>query len=147
MGRAPRIAASNRWNNIPSICARTHIIIQGNLCGLCKQSRGGHVFSRVNFLDAAPDRIGDVARVVREVVHPAISAEPGYVGYLVLGNRDTGHALGVTLWDSERDRETSDARARQIRPVVEAETGGVMRAVEQYDLLFVDLRPEISDGT
>ena len=105
------------------------------------------MFSRVNFLEAAPDRIGDVARVVREVVHPAISAEPGYVGYLVLGNRDTGHALGVTLWDSERDRETSDARARQIRPVVEAETGGVMRAVEQYELLFLDLRPEISDGT
>src|SRR5436190_6378488 len=92
------------------------------------ESGEGHVFSRVNFLEAAPDRIGDVARVVREVVHPAISAEPGYVGYLVLGNRDTGHALGVTLWDSERDRETSDARARQIRPVVEAETGGVMRA-------------------
>jgi hypothetical protein len=101
------------------------------------------VLSRVNFLETAPDRIDDVARVVREVVHPAISAERGYVGYLVLGDRETGQALGVTLWNSERDRETSDAKARQIRPVVEAETGGAMRAVEQYDVLFVDLRPDI----
>jgi len=36
--------------------------------------------SRVNFLEAAPDRIGDVARVVREVVHPGIREEAGYVG-------------------------------------------------------------------
>jgi len=105
-----------------------------------------HVFSRVNFLETAPDRIDDVARVVREVVHPAISAERGYVGYVVLGNRETGQALGVTLWDSSGDRETSDAKARQLRPVVEAETGGAMRAVEQYDVLFLDLPPDISHG-
>ena len=104
------------------------------------------MFSRVNFLETAPDRIDDVARVVREVVHPAISTERGYIGYLVLGNRETGEALGVTLWDSERDREMSDARARQIRPVVEAETGGVMRAVELYEVLFLDVRPEVPHG-
>ena len=101
------------------------------------------MLSRVNVLETAPHRIDDVARVVREVVHPAISAERGYVGYLVLGKRETGQAFGVTLWDGERDREMSDAAAREIRPVVEAETGGVMRAVEQYDVLFLDLRPEI----
>ena len=101
------------------------------------------MLSRVNFLETAPDRIDDVARVVREVVHPAISAEHGYVGYLVLGNRKTGQAIGVTIWDSGRDREASDATAGVIRPVVEAETGGVMRSVEQYDVLFVDLRAEI----
>jgi Antibiotic biosynthesis monooxygenase len=104
------------------------------------------VLCRVNFLETAPDRINDVAQVVREVVHPAISAERGYVGYLVLGNRETGEALGVTLWDSERDREMSDAKAREIRPVVEAETGGVMRAVEQYEVLFLDLRSDIRHG-
>ena len=97
------------------------------------------MFSRVNSLETAPDRLDDVARVVREIVHPAISTEVGYVGYLVLGNRDTGEALGVTLWDSEDARETSDIKARQIRPRVEAETGGAMRAVEQYEVLFFDL--------
>ena len=101
------------------------------------------MLSRVNSLETASDRIDDVARVVREVVYPAISAERGYVGYVVLGNRDTGQALGVTLWDNESDRQASDAKARQIRPVVEAEIGGVMRAVDQYDVLFFDLRPDV----
>lgn len=98
--------------------------------------------SRVNFLETAPDRIGDIARVVREVVHPGISSEAGYVGYIVLGDRESGKALGVTLWESEEAREASDAKARQIRPRVEEETGGTMRAVERYDVLLFDVKSQ-----
>ena len=98
------------------------------------------MFSRVNFLQTTPDRIGDVRRVVRDVVHPGIRDEPGYVGYIVLGNEESGRALGVTLWETGEAREGSDAKARQIRPVVERETGGTMEAVEQYEVLFYDVQ-------
>jgi len=97
--------------------------------------------SRVNVLQTEPDRIADVARVVRDVVHPGIRGEAGYVGYVVLGDRETGRALGVTLWESEAARELSDAKARQIRPRVEHQTGGTMQSVERYDVLFYDVRP------
>jgi Antibiotic biosynthesis monooxygenase len=100
------------------------------------------VLSRVNFLQTTPERIDDVARVVRDVVHPGIRDEAGYVGYIVLGHRETGKALGVTLWETEAAREGSDAKARQIRPRVEQETGGTMRAVGRYDVLFFDIRPQ-----
>ena len=96
--------------------------------------------SRVNFLETTPDRIEDVARVVREVVHPGISNEPGYVGYIVLGDRESGNALGVTLWETDEARKGSDAKARTIRPRVEESTGGTMRDVRQYDVLFFDVR-------
>lgn len=95
--------------------------------------------SRVNFLETTPGRMEDVARVVREIVQPAISEEPGYVGYIVLGDRESGKALGVTLWASAEDRDASDAKARQIRPRVEEGTGGTMRAVERYEVLFFDV--------
>ncbi len=98
--------------------------------------------SRVNVLEAPPGRIDDVARVVRDIVHPGIREERGYVGYIVLGDRETGRALGVTLWESSEAREASDATARQIRPRVEQETGGTMRAVKTYDVLFFDVRAE-----
>jgi hypothetical protein len=100
------------------------------------------VVSRVNFLETAPDRIDDVSHVVREVVHPGIRDETGYVGYIVLGDRETGKALGVTLWEGSEAREASDAKARQIRPRVENETGGTMRAVERYEVLFFDVRAQ-----
>jgi hypothetical protein len=97
------------------------------------------MFSRVNFLQTTPDRMPDVARVVRDVVHPGIRDEAGYAGYIVLGNRETGRALGVTLWESGEARETSDSKARTIRPIVERETGGTMESVEQYEVLFYDV--------
>jgi hypothetical protein len=98
------------------------------------------VLARVNFLQTTSERIADVATVVREVVHPGIRDETGFVGYVVLGDRETGKALGITLWQSEADRERSDEKARQIRPRVEQATGGTMQSVESYDVLFFDVR-------
>jgi quinol monooxygenase YgiN len=96
--------------------------------------------SRVNLLQTGPNRIDDVARVVSELVHPNISNENGYVGYIVLGDREAGKALGITLWESAEAREASDAKARKIRPRVEEATGGTMEAVDTYDVLFFDVR-------
>src|SRR6266487_4840000 len=97
------------------------------------------MFSRVNTLQTDPTRIADVARAVRELVHPGIREEPGYAGYIVLGNTETGKALGVTLWESREAREASDAKARQIRPRLEEATGGTMQSVERYEVLFYDV--------
>jgi hypothetical protein len=92
----------------------------------------------VNRLQTTPERLADVARVVRDVVHPGIRDEPGYVVYIVLGDPETGRALGVTLWESEEMRQLSDEKARQIRPRVEEATGGTMEAVDNYEVLFYD---------
>ena len=97
------------------------------------------MFSRVNTLQTAPDRIDDVAQAVRDLVHPGIKVEPGYRGYIVLGNRETGKAIGVTLWESADAREASDAKAREIRPRLELATGGTMQSVERYEVLFSDV--------
>lgn len=80
-----------------------------------------------------------MARAVRDIVHPGIRGEPGYRGYIVLANRETGRAIGVTLWETEEARELSDAKARGIRPRLERETGGTMQSVERYDVLLFDL--------
>ena len=45
----------------------------------------------------------------------------------------------MTLWASAEEREASDAEAREIRPRVEEGTGGTMRAVERYEVLFFDV--------
>ena len=51
---------------------------------------GQKVFARVNFLQTTSERIADVATVVRDVVHPGIRDETGYVGYVVLGDGGAG---------------------------------------------------------
>jgi quinol monooxygenase YgiN len=97
--------------------------------------------SRVAFLEVPPDRIEDVQPAVRDVVDAALRDEAGYIGYLVLGNRDSGQVIGITLWEDEATRGQSDVKAAQLRPEVEQATGGTMRAVEGYEVLY-DVRSQ-----
>jgi quinol monooxygenase YgiN len=99
------------------------------------------MFSRVNTLRTTGKRIDDVARVVHDVVLPGISEEPGFRGYIVLGDRENGKALGVTLWESAEAMQASDAKARTIRPRVEEATGGVMESVEHFEVLLFRVEP------
>ena len=97
--------------------------------------------SRVAFLEVPPDRIEDIQPVVRDVVDAALREEDGYAGYLVLGDRDSGRIIGITLWESEAARGQSDPKAAQLRPEVEQATGGTMRSVEGYEVLY-DVRTQ-----
>jgi hypothetical protein len=99
------------------------------------------VHSRVNTLQAGPGEIDAVEKVTRTVVLPRISQLAGFKGYIVLGNRNTGKALGITLWEDERAMYESDKAARQIRPQVEAATGGTMQAVENFEVLLAHIQP------
>jgi hypothetical protein len=45
------------------------------------------------------------------------------------------------LGESEEARDASDAEARQIRPRVEQETRGTMRAVVECNVVFFDVPP------
>jgi Antibiotic biosynthesis monooxygenase len=94
------------------------------------------VVSRVAFLEVPPDRIDDAQKVVRDVVDAGLRGADGYVGYLVLGDRASGRVIGITLWESEEARGASDAKAAGLRPEVERATGGTMRAVEGYEVLY-----------
>ena len=92
--------------------------------------------SRVAFLEVSPDRVDDVQQVVRDIVDAGLRGEDGYVGYLVLGDRGSGRIIGITLWESEGAGKASDAKAAILRPEVEQATGGSIRAVEKYEVLY-----------
>ena len=48
----------------------------------------------------------------------------------------SGRVIGITLWENEAARGQSDPKAAQLRPEVEQATGGAMRAVEGYEVLY-----------
>jgi quinol monooxygenase YgiN len=99
------------------------------------------VHSRVNTLQTRPEEIDAVEKVTRTVVLPRISQLAGFKGYIVLGNRSTGKALGITLWENETAMDESDKTARQIRPQVEEATKGDMQEVENFEVLLAHLQP------
>jgi heme-degrading monooxygenase HmoA len=91
--------------------------------------------ARVAFLEVPAERIDDAQQAVQDV-DTALRDADGYVGYLVLGDRESGKVIGITLWKSEESRGQSDTKAAQLRPQVEQATGGAMRAVEGYEVLY-----------
>ncbi len=104
------------------------------------------MFSRLNTLRTSSERMDDVSRVVHTIVLPGIREEPGFRGYIVLGDRIEGKALGITLWASQEAMQESDAKARTIRPRVEEGTGGTMEAVEQFEVLLFHVEPKASES-
>jgi hypothetical protein len=73
------------------------------------------VVSRVNFLDTAPDRIDDVARVVREIVHPGIRDEAGTSATSSSETRRReGHSGSRCGGAAKRGRRATRKRVRSV---------------------------------
>jgi quinol monooxygenase YgiN len=97
--------------------------------------------SRVNNLQTRPEAIESVQKVTRTVVLPRIRELPGFKGYIVLGDRSSGKAVGITLWEDEGAMKKSDETATRIRPHVEEATEGTMQSVETFEVLLAHLEP------
>lgn len=49
---------------------------------------------------SAPEKRDEMNAVVREHLIPALKQEAGFVGAVNLENRDTGHGMMITFWDT-----------------------------------------------
>lgn len=72
----------------------------------------------------------------------AASRQPGYCGFLVLGNRETREVLGMSFWDSAAHLELSESGHGYYQQEMERSrdqwAGGWQRDI--YDVA-VELRP------
>ena len=50
---------------------------------------------------AAPERRDEMNAAVRDHLIPALQQEAGYAGAVNLENRDSGHGMMITFWDTE----------------------------------------------
>jgi heme-degrading monooxygenase HmoA len=97
------------------------------------------MFARVNILQGPPDRVEDGIRDVRERVIPAAKQMEGYRGILLLVDRSTGKAMGITLWETEEARKASEEAADRIRGGSAQAAGAQGVDVERYEVVQNDL--------
>jgi heme-degrading monooxygenase HmoA len=50
-----------------------------------------------------PEKIDDVTKVAQDSILPAAKQQPGFKGWLVVTDRDSGKAYSITLWETEDD--------------------------------------------
>jgi hypothetical protein len=96
------------------------------------------VHARLNFVEGSPDAIDAGIASFRDQVVPSVR-ENGGTGALLLLDRASGKAIGVTLWQNEDAMRASEERANALRAQA-AETMQATAAprVERYEVAVIE---------
>ena len=60
-------------------------------------------FARVTITQSNVEKFDEMIKLYSESVVPAAKAQKGYLGILLLTNRETGKAISIAMWESEED--------------------------------------------
>jgi heme-degrading monooxygenase HmoA len=105
-----------------------------------------NVFVRTNELDAAIDKLEDSITFVRDQVLPNVRSQKGFRALLMGVDRQSGHCMVSSIWETAADLEASEAAVREQR----REAGNVAGAgdvrVEQYQTMFVEMKQAVTAG-
>jgi heme-degrading monooxygenase HmoA len=80
------------------------------------------VFARVITVQAPPDGFDGVIRFVQEQL-PGAQAQPGFKGFYLLTDRDTGNVVTISLWDTQDDIRALEALAARVNSEAEESIG------------------------
>jgi len=102
------------------------------------------VFARVSQFSVPPERQDEALRAAEEHIGPALRMQPGYCGDLLLGDRDRGKMLTVTLWGDEQAMHATDEASHWFRVFGAQESGGTEETVDHYEVYRAqNLRVEV----
>ena len=92
------------------------------------------MFVRVTWIEGSPDQLErGVSSFQSQVAEPFREA-PGFLGAVLLANKQAGHAAAVTYWESEQALETSEERANSTRAQARDSSGVQVRDVERFEI-------------
>ena len=96
-------------------------------------------FIRVNDLQGAPDKIDQVANIVRDTI-PTLRAQNGFRAVLVGANRQTGRILISSVWETAADREASNAAVQARRNEIAQVVGTTDVKLNLYESVFTQVK-------
>jgi hypothetical protein len=73
------------------------------------------MYARVNATEWNPEKVDVGMQLTEEKIIPSYQEHPGFKGYILLTEPDGGpHAIAITLWDTEENRESSAGIAKAM---------------------------------
>jgi heme-degrading monooxygenase HmoA len=97
------------------------------------------MFARVSTFQGPPDRTAEGIRVAREQILPVARLQDGFLGILLLFDRESGRSLSVTLWESEEEMKASEDAALRARTESAEAAGEIIVGVERYEVVLQEL--------
>jgi hypothetical protein len=95
---------------------------------------------RLTRMDIQPSGVADAVESLRGHRGPGASGDRGFRGALLLVDRDTGHLISEARWRNPQALAASRSVAAAVWVDTVASTGCVIRAVEEYGLIFSSAR-------
>ncbi len=97
---------------------------------------GDSVFARMFTIEGRREHLGEFSRLGEEKVLPALQRLDGFEGMLVLANRQNGHILIVTFWESEEAMRGVEGASHWFRAYGAEAAGGEVTNVERYEVVY-----------
>jgi heme-degrading monooxygenase HmoA len=91
---------------------------------------------RLTRMDVEPSGVDDAEQVYADTAVPWLADTEGFCGALLLVDRTRGHLISETIWRSHEALAASRSVAAAVRVDAVGSTGCVIRAVEEYGLIF-----------
>jgi heme-degrading monooxygenase HmoA len=92
-------------------------------------------------------RLDEILDIYRQQVAPAMASQPGYMGTVVLANRETGEAQSILYWQDEAALKASEAGANERRAQFAAAVGAKIIDVDRFELVIVERAAPAQAGT
>ena len=83
----------------------------------------------------------------RERVLPSMQVQPGYLGAVLLGNRETLEGASVTYWQTAEQMAASDEIAAAGRAVVSQTAGVQIQGIDRFEMILQDRAKPVAAGT
>ena len=97
------------------------------------------MFARASTLEVPPDQIDQALRNVQDQVLPLLQRQDGFKGFIVLTERQTGKAIGLSLWESEQAMQDSEEAGNRTRSETAQAGGGTVVGVDRYEVALLEV--------
>jgi heme-degrading monooxygenase HmoA len=98
------------------------------------------MFARMFTIEGRREQLDEFARAGEKNVLPALQRLDGFEGLLVLGNRQNGKILIMTIWESEEAMRSGEEASYWFRAFSAEAAGGEVTNVERYEVVFLVTR-------
>jgi hypothetical protein len=92
------------------------------------------------------DKLEDSIKFVRDQVVPKVRSQKGFRALLMGVDRQTGHCMVSSIWETAADLEASEAAVREQRGQAGNVAGAANVRTERYEGMYVEMKQPVAAG-
>lgn len=105
------------------------------------------MFARMTWSQIDKSQIDASVNFIRDRVLPSLKTQSGFLGFVALGDRETGEGVSGSYWESAEAMAASDAMGSAGRMEVVQATRATITDVDRFEMLLQDRSAPVQAGT